>query len=112
LGVGVTIFGTSYLAVLLVAWRIWFWKRPRSSFTWVSIPVMVVYVAPAVYLAYHGSTMREVDDWLLDAWMLPGFAGWVPGGLLVVLLVEAVLRTRARPPDLAPNPLAEPRPPG
>ncbi len=111
-GMGLMAFGTSYLALLLVAWRIWFWRRPRSSFTWVSIPIMIPYVAPAVYLAYQGSTTREVADWLLDAWMFPGMTGWVPGGLLLILLIEAKVRTRPRPLDLAPNPLAEQPPPG
>ena len=109
---GIIIFGTSYLSVLLVGWRIWFWRRPRTSFTWVSLLVMGIYVAPAAHLAYEGSSNREVPDLLLTAWMWPGLMGWVPGGLLVALLIEAKVRTRVRRQDLAPNPLAEEPPPG
>lgn len=104
---GLVIFGTSYLTVLLVFWRGWFLKRPRTSFTWASLLAMGIYVAPAVYLAYEGSSLQQVDDVLLDAWMLPGMMGWVPGGLLLILLIEAKLRTRVRREDLAPNPVAE-----
>ena len=117
---GIVIFGTSYLTVLLVVWRIWFWRRPRTSFTWVSMPVVGVYVSPAVYLAYEGSSTVEVPDPLLAAWMWPGIMGWVPGGVLLLLLIEAKVRTRVKftpsvprgREDLAPNPLAEERWPG
>ncbi len=109
---GIVIFGTSYLTVLLVVWRVWFWRHPRTSFTWVSLPVMGIYVAPAAHLAYMGSTTQSVHSLLLDAWMWPGIMGWVPGGLLLVLLIEAKVRTRVRREDLAPNPLAEEPPPG
>lgn len=105
-------FGTSYVALLLLVWRFCFELDRRHSFTWSPIPVMVLYVAPAIYLAFEGSATASAPGWIIDFWSLPGLFGWVPGGLLVLLLIEAVLRTRRRPIDPSPNPLVEEGPPG
>ncbi len=99
-------FGTSYAAVMLFVWRIWFRVRPRGSFTWSPVLVLPLFVAPAVYLAFEGSTSADPPGWIMNLWVLPGYLGFVPGGLLLILLIEAAVRGRA------PNPLAEDPPPG
>lgn len=99
-------FGTSYLAILFLIWRIWFAFDERRAFTWATLPAMALCVAPAIWFAYEGSTTQEAPDWVLAYWTWPGFMGWVPGGMFLLLLVEAAIRGRA------PNPLAGETTPG
>lgn len=99
-------FGTSFAAVLLLVWRIWFRIEPRGSFTWSALPAMLLFVAPAIYLAFEGSTASGPPDWIVDLWVWPGYLGYVPGGMFLILLIEAAIRGRA------PKPLADEPHPG
>jgi len=101
LAMAVWLFGCSYTAVLLVATRLALWRDRRRAFTLPHVLPLVIFLVPAAALALGilptGNT--RVDDLYIDLYVIPGMGGSVPGGLLAVLMTEALLRTRrgARP---------------
>jgi hypothetical protein len=95
LGIALVAFGTSYLAFLLLATRIWLAfdrKMPQLGAHLVAIAVQIV---PAMLLA-AGLWPDERPD-PTGLFILPGYFGVVPGGLFVGFLVEAWLRNRHKP---------------
>ena len=101
-GMGLWLFGCSYLSVTLVAWRLLLHLRPRAATTWAPLSVMAFYWLPAIPLN---------AEWLPDSvaramegvWVVPGFFGLVTGPLLLGLLVEAWLRNRPRNEAIEPE---------
>jgi hypothetical protein len=87
---GLLAMGVSYLAVLLVAWRIWLLAEPRRAFTWSFLPAMVIMLWPCPFMLAWGSESWE--GIMLVLWVLPGYMGLVCGPLLAVLIIEVVVR--------------------
>ncbi len=86
-------YGTSYAAVLLVAWRIgMFCRRSRrmpDAFAWAHIVPIVLLVLPALAMLL-GVLVHE--DMIVYLWLYPGQTGWIPGCLYALLLVEGGIR--------------------
>jgi hypothetical protein len=95
-GLALWLFGSSYVTLMLVTLRIWLRVRSETAFTWAALPPMGLMVLPALVLC------TGLADGLLDAstalWMAPGYGGWIPGLLLLALLLEAWLRGRKSSP--------------
>jgi hypothetical protein len=102
LSLALWLFGCSYTAVLLVATRflLW-WDRPRA-FTLSHLLPMLMFVVPAGVLAL-GLVDRVGRMNAEDVFALPGFGGFVTGGLYLALIVEALIRRR-RLAKVAPRP--------
>ncbi len=88
------LFGTSYLAVALVAWRVWLAFDRATASTWSFVPVTSLLVAPALPLAL-GLAGEDFADVVAVAWVYPGYFGLVPLCILVALAAEGVARRRA-----------------
>lgn len=87
------LFGSSYLALMLVTFRIWFQYDQAGAFKWAPIPPMVLLALPALVLLGSGSNPAEDVTFV---WILPGYMGVVPGVLYPALLLEAAIRGRRR----------------
>jgi hypothetical protein len=104
-GFALWLFGCSYLSLLLLAWRIWFFVNASSAFRWAPTAAMVPNTI--VSLVTAAGWIQEESVQLV--WVAPGYGGWISGGLFLVLLVEAIVRGRARrrglniPPTRASN---------
>jgi hypothetical protein len=84
--------GPSYLSLLLVTWRVWFWRSPAGSFTWSCLPPLALLLLPGLPMLF-----AQTQDWLdpiLYLWGGPGFWGVPTGVLLVGLIIEAVVRRK------------------
>jgi hypothetical protein len=84
--------GPSYLVLLLVTWRVWFWRRPASAFTWSCLPPLVLMLLPGLPMLF-----AQTEGWLdpiLYLWGGPGFWGIPTGVVLVGLVVEAAVRRK------------------
>lgn len=86
-------YGTSYLALLLVCWRIWLWLRPQTAFTWAYLPVLIMQLAPCPPMIF-GLWEHHDEVWLL--WILPGYVGMVTGPLFLIALIEVMVRILRR----------------
>jgi hypothetical protein len=87
-------FGTSYAAVLLLTMRIWMIFDKRRAFTFAHLVPLLLYMIPAATLAVGG--MRDTWMWRHSEnfFTLAGFLGYVPGGIFLLLLIEALIRGR------------------
>jgi len=98
LGIAIIFYGTSYLALLLVSWRIWLWRRPATAFTWAWVPVLFVMLAPcATMIMFSGNrsdAMRFFAEAVVGLWGFPGFMGMVTVPLLLIALTEVWVRVR------------------
>lgn len=124
LPIGYWAFGTSHLAVALVVWRIWlFWDR-SGAFVWGPTVASALLLLPALPMAAGGIGAEgdaDLDGVVGILWMAPGYAGWVPGILFLLFLIEAgvriglvarrdrVLDDIVTPPGPAPDPLPDPQ---
>ena len=86
-------YGASYLALLLVCWRIWLWLRPRTAFTWAHLPVLILQLAPCPPMIF-GLWEKHDEVWLV--WILPGYVGMVTGPLFLIALIEVMVRILRR----------------
>jgi len=98
-------YGTSHFAVALVVWRIWLAVRARDAFVGGPAVAFALLLLPALPLA--AGAQPGQDSFAFALWLYPGYAGWVPGVLLLLAFVEAGIRAsvaakrRARPGDPA-----------
>ncbi|MSP62844.1 MAG: hypothetical protein EXR72_21430 [Myxococcales bacterium] len=92
-GEALWLFGASYATVLLLATRAFLQFDRRRAFTLPHLAPLLLQVAPAVVLGLGLIGHTDVQEVL---WIFPGFGGWAAGGLYLVLLVEAAIRTRRR----------------
>jgi hypothetical protein len=86
------LMGTSYLTLLLLTWRIWFFFAPKKAFTWSFLPTVVLMFWPCPFML--ASTDVSWDSAVVVLWIFPGYMGAVTGVLLAILIVEAVVRIR------------------
>lgn len=95
------VYGTSYLALVLVVWRVWFARSRRTAFAWAFVPPFIAMVAPAVPMAL-GLT-NGWSDVVLPMWLFPGAVGAAPAVLLAGLGIEIAVRLRRRQPAAEPR---------
>lgn len=90
---GIIIFGTSFLSVALVFWRLCLFFSRQAAF-WACLVVAVCLVLPALPMA--AGLNWGWDDFMFPAWVFPGFIGMVTGPLFVIFLLEAGIRRYLR----------------
>jgi len=89
------LMGTSYLTILLLTWRIWFFFSPQKAFTWSFLPAAVLMFWPCPFMLF--STEVQWDFAVVIFWIFPGYMGSVTGILLAGLIIEIAVRIhRAR----------------
>jgi hypothetical protein len=89
------LMGSSYLTILLLTWRIWFFFTPQKAFTWSFLPVVVLMFWPCPFMLF--STEVQWDFAVVIFWIFPGYMGVVTGILLAGLIIEIAVRIhRAR----------------
>lgn len=82
--------GTSYLSILLLVWRI---RLPApAGLAWAHAIAGTLMFLPAIPPAFVGSTHGDIADVLMFLWVIPGYAGFVPGPIFLLLLLEALVR--------------------
>jgi hypothetical protein len=86
------LMGASYLTVLLLTWRIWFFFSPDKAFTWSYLPAVVLMFWPCPFMLF--STAADWDFAVVIFWIFPGYMGVVTAILLAVLIIEIVVRIR------------------
>ena len=86
------LMGTSYLTILLLTWRIWFFFSPSKAFTWAFLPVVILMFWPCPFML--ASTAVDWDFAVVIFWIFPGYMGVVTGILLAILIIEVVVRIR------------------
>ncbi len=106
------LYGTSYVSVLVVTWRIAAFASPAWAFKYAHFVPLGGFVLPAVPLLFAGS---ESDDFL-GYWVFPGYAGIVAGILYGIVLIEALVRffvagSRAQKHGAVPAPAGVAAPP-
>lgn len=84
--------GTTYAAYLCLAMRATITSDRRYAFSAV-VPWLLIAV-PAVLFALFGSTTE--GDFAQLYYMLPGYAGLVPGGMVVIMVLEIAIRHHLR----------------
>lgn len=87
------LFGTSYLTLFLLCWRVWLRVRREYAFTWAAPATMAFMVAPAFPIGLDLLSGAPVDI-ALGMWILPGYLGAISGPLLLSAVLEAWLRNR------------------
>lgn len=86
------LMGASYLTVLLLTWRIWFFFAPDTAFTWSYLPAAVLMFWPCPFMLF--STAADWDFAVVIFWIFPGYMGVVPAILLAILIIEILVRIR------------------
>jgi hypothetical protein len=86
------LMGASYLTVLLLTWRIWFFFAPDTAFTWSFLPVVILMLWPCPFMLF--STAADWDFAVVIFWIFPGYMGVVTAILLAILIIEIVVRIR------------------
>jgi len=91
-------YGTSYLTLLLVCWRIWLWRRPATAFSWSWIPVNLLMLLPCLpmILGYKFMGYKFISDFAEIIWIIPGYVGLVTAPLFIIALIEVWVRFRHR----------------
>ncbi len=87
------LFGVSYLTVLLVATRAWIHTGRDHACIGPHVVASVVFIPFAALLrtgVFDGVTFDSAAYFVL-----PGYGGWVPGAVAVVLVLECWYRRRA-----------------
>jgi len=86
------LMGTSYLTLLLLTWRIWFFFSPSKAFTWSFLPAVVLMFWPCPFMLFSSGV--DWDFAVVMFWIFPGYMGVVTGILLAILIIEIVVRIR------------------
>lgn len=91
-------FGTSYLALWLVVWRIWLAKSPRTAFTWSFLPVLAILIWPCPIMATGVTESSDAWHVLMTPnyylWYYSGYGGLVASPVIISLLIEGLIRRR------------------
>jgi hypothetical protein len=107
-GVAVLAFGTSYVSVLLIVWRIWLHQQPKTASTWAPIAVMAFMLVPAPFLLAINPSRGDAEP-VVSAWILPGMFGYATIPIFVVVVGEALVRRLRHRPAEANQRSSEPR---
>jgi hypothetical protein len=86
------LMGSSYLTILLLTWRIWFFFAPDQAFTWSFLPAVVLMFWPCPFMLF--STEVQWDFAVVIFWIFPGYMGTVTAILLAGLIIEIAVRIR------------------
>lgn len=95
-GAAIVAFGTSYLAVTLLVWRGWLrWGADHSmAASAAPLTASIIFLPPALLLALGTVDGRDAVNAAVAFYVFPGYAGAVPGVLLLLLLTEVLWRRR------------------
>ena len=85
------IFGTSYLTVLFIVFRISFFFS-QNTFTWIAIPLILFYSFFALSLIDSESSASF--ELFMILCIFPGYGGIVSGIVFLILLIEVLIRTQ------------------
>jgi hypothetical protein len=87
------LMGCSYAAIALVVMRIMFAldAGPRLVVIAQAVPALL-YLVPSVPLVLVSARHAPWEDAVIGMCIFPGMGGWVPGGIALVLLSEALIR--------------------
>jgi hypothetical protein len=88
----VGLFGTSYLSVLLLVWRIWLFKKKETAFSRAPIATLITLMAPVPILLWVPLPKEVVNSVTALLWILPGLAGYVTFPLFMMAVSEAIAR--------------------
>jgi hypothetical protein len=90
------LYGCSFATVLLVSARLFIATAPRRAAFYAMLPPVIVNVPIAALLALDVGTHGWFADRAENYFVTPGYGGWIPGGLALLLLVEIAVRYRLR----------------
>ncbi len=86
------LFGSSFLGIVLVCWRVWHAVDPAGARTWAPLPAIALQLLPAILLSTGWLNHFEEADLMIGVlYFFPGCEGVVPAALLIVLLGEALV---------------------
>jgi hypothetical protein len=88
------LFGTSYLTLLFVAWRIWLACEPASASSWSFFAPLSLTILPGLPLLF--GVAGQYAESVLFVWIVVGYGGIVSGGILVLLLAEVLIHRYRR----------------
>lgn len=86
------LFGTSYLTLSFIAWRVWTHFHRETAGTWSFVAALSISVLPGVPLLY--GVDGPYADAVISGWIVVGYMGMVTGPILVILVAEALIRRR------------------
>lgn len=84
-------FGSSYLTLLLVTWRLLMINNRDIAFTWAWLPPTILLLIPAIPCAM-GLSLSS----MADLWLLPGYGGLTTLVALIYVFVEPYFRKMGR----------------
>jgi hypothetical protein len=87
----VVVYGTSYLSVLFIVWRVWLRARPETAFTKAPIAVMAVMLLPAPFLLL-GDVSKGAAEPFISMWIFPGMFGYATLPISLIVFGEALVR--------------------
>lgn len=95
-GMALVAAGSSYLALLLVVWRLWMVASPARAFAWAWLPAAVLQLVTGAAAATDAMGDGAMDV-LAVVWIIPGYWGIPTLALLLGVALEAAIRAhRAR----------------
>ena len=95
------VFGTSYLTVTLVVWRLWFIANEELAFTHAQIPVAALYTMFGLACVAKARDLAQLG---VMAFIFPGYGGLISAPLYIALIIEAAVRGKRHPQPLARPP--------
>ncbi len=90
--VALWVFGTSYLSVLLLVWRIWLFKKSETAFSRAPIAATIGILSPVPIFLLVPFSHEFTNGLTTILWMLPGFFGYVTFPLFMMAVSEAIAR--------------------
>jgi hypothetical protein len=93
---GFALIGVMYLGLTLIVWRVWRALRPATAYGFVQVPLALLVLGPAPFLAVGGPSAEPAFALYLYL-AIGGLYGWpVVLVLTIGLAIETALRRRAR----------------
>lgn len=88
-------FGTTYLTLLFVAWRVWLACDAITAGSWSFFAPLSLTLLPGLPLFFDAPS--QYGEMIVAGWVFIGYGGMVGGPVLLVLLIEVLVRRhRAR----------------
>ncbi len=101
-GVALWMFGTSYLSVLLVVWRIWLFKKSETAFSHAPLAALIGILSPAPILFLAPLSHEATNALTIIPWLWPGLLGYTTFPLFMMAVFEAIGR-RVFPKESPPK---------
>lgn len=94
--VALLVFGSSFMTLLLLVWRVWFFRKKQTAFTWAPIATMAFMIFPAPLFVLARPDRSVGDPVVAGLWMLPGMFGYAAVPMLVLAFGEIMVRRLLR----------------